>query len=165
MRIRAVKEGTVVKSLNALITIENTDPEFYWLTNWAETVLLQVWYPITVATLSRAIKKLSDNGPLVRTGDPSLLPFKLHDFRLREVSSKESVAIGGAAPSDQFAWGTDTIAAIQLLNQFYSADLTGQPTRLTAQAAAFLPPNTPPITAWGEANEGQAYANMLERLS
>ena len=58
LRIRAVKEGTVVKSLNALITIENTDPEFYWLTNWAETVLLQVWYPITVATLSRAIKQV-----------------------------------------------------------------------------------------------------------
>src|SRR2546423_1523547 len=32
LRIRAVKEGTVVKSHNALITIENTDPEFYWLT-------------------------------------------------------------------------------------------------------------------------------------
>src|SRR5580693_4935256 len=82
LRIRAVKEGTVVKSLNALITIENTDPEFYWLTNWAETVLLQVWYPITVATLSRAIKQVIGRA-LVRTGDPSLLPFKLHDFRFR----------------------------------------------------------------------------------
>ena len=73
LRIRAVKEGTVVKSQNALITIENTDPEFYWLTNWAETVLLQVWYPITVATLSRAIKQVIGKA-LVRTGDPSLLP-------------------------------------------------------------------------------------------
>src|SRR5207249_10782765 len=45
LRIRAVKEGTVVKTHNALITIENTDPEFYWLTNWAETLLVQVWYP------------------------------------------------------------------------------------------------------------------------
>src|SRR5260370_32581709 len=43
LRIRAVKEGTVVKSLNALITIENTDPEFYCLTHSAETVLLAVW--------------------------------------------------------------------------------------------------------------------------
>jgi nicotinamide phosphoribosyltransferase len=96
LRIRAIKEGTVVKSHNALITIENTDPEFYWLTNWAETVLLQVWYPITVATLSRAIKQVIGKA-LVRTGDPSLLPFKLHDFGFRGVSSKESAAIGGAA--------------------------------------------------------------------
>ncbi len=79
LRIRAVKEGTVVKSQNALITIENTDPEFYWLTNWAETVLLQVWYPITVATLSRAIKQVIGKA-LVRTGDPSLLPIQIARF-------------------------------------------------------------------------------------
>ena len=96
LRIRAVKEGAVVKSHNVLITIENTDPEFYWLTNWAETVLLEVWYPTTVATLSRAIKQVIGKA-LVRTGDPSLLPFKLHDFGFRGVSSKESAAIGGAA--------------------------------------------------------------------
>ena len=58
LRIKAVKEGSVLAAQNALITIENTDPEFYWLTNWAETVLLQVWYPITVATLSRGIKQI-----------------------------------------------------------------------------------------------------------
>jgi nicotinamide phosphoribosyltransferase len=39
LRIRAVKEGTVVKTHNALITIENTDPEFYWLTNWPKRFL------------------------------------------------------------------------------------------------------------------------------
>src|SRR6266566_3551860 len=110
----AVEEGTVVKTHNALITIENTDPEFYWLTNWAETLLVQVWYPITVATVSRAIKQVIGKA-LARTGDPSLLPFKLHDFGFRGVSSKESAAIGGAAHLINFL-GTDTLAAIQLLN-------------------------------------------------
>ena len=84
-------------------------------------MLLQVWYPITVATLSRAIKQVIGKA-LVRTGDPALLPFKLHDFGFRGVSSKESAAIGGAAHLLNF-FGTDTLAAIQLLNQFYSADL------------------------------------------
>src|SRR5579883_2586357 len=55
LRIKSVPEGTVVPGHNALMTVENTDPEFPWLTNWAETMLLQIWYPITVATLSRAI--------------------------------------------------------------------------------------------------------------
>jgi nicotinamide phosphoribosyltransferase len=159
LRIRAVKEGTVVKSLNALITIENTDPEFYWLTNWAETVLLQVWYPITVATLSRAIKQVIGRA-LVRTGDPSLLPFKLHDFGFRGVSSKESSAIGGAAHLLNF-FGTDTLAAIQLLNQFYSADLTAKdPLNCAGYSIPASEHST--ITAWGEANENQAYANILE---
>ena len=142
LRIRAVKEGTVVKSQNALITIENTDPEFYWLTNWAETVLLQVWYPITVATLSRAIKQVIGKA-LVRTGDPSLLPFKLHDFGFRGVSSKESAAIGGAAHLLNF-FGSDTLAAIQLLNQYYSADLTCENPWI-ARATASRPRNIPPL--------------------
>ena len=141
LRIRAVREGTVVKTHNALITIENTDPEFYWLTNWAETLLVQVWYPITVATLSRAIKQVIGKA-LVRTGDPALLPFKLHDFGFRGVSSKES-------------------AAIQLLNQFYSADLTA---RNPLDCAGYSIPASEhsTITAWGEAKELDAYANILE---
>src|ERR1700745_868768 len=79
VRIKAVPEGTVVPLQNVLVTIENTDPEFPWLTNYLETLLLKVWYPTTVATLSREIKKII-GGFLERTGDPSLLPFKLHDF-------------------------------------------------------------------------------------
>src|SRR5260370_10916123 len=158
LRIRAVKEGTVVKTQNALITIENTDPEFYWLTNWAETLLVQAWYPITVATLSRAIKQVIGKA-LVRTRDPSLLPFKLHDFGFRGVSSKESAAIGGAAHLLNFL-GTDTLAAIQLHNQFYSADLSA--TDSTNCAAYSIPASEhSTITAWGEAHELDAYANIL----
>src|SRR6266404_3303769 len=58
VRIKAVPEGTVVPLQNVLVTIENTDPEFPWLTNYLETLLLKVWYPTTVATLSREIKKI-----------------------------------------------------------------------------------------------------------
>src|SRR5260370_1247492 len=158
LRIRAVKEGTVVKTHNALITIENTDPRFYWLTNCAETFLFQVWYPITVATLSRAIKQVIGKA-LVRTGDPSLLPFKLHAFGFRGVSSKESAAIGGAAHLLNFL-GTDTLAAIQLLNQFYSHDITSQ-NPLDCPAHRLPPSEHSTITAWGEAHELAAYPNIL----
>jgi nicotinamide phosphoribosyltransferase len=53
--IKALPEGTVVPIHNALITIENTCPRCYWLTNYLETLLVQVWYPITVATQSREV--------------------------------------------------------------------------------------------------------------
>src|SRR5207249_11713591 len=76
-------------------------------------------FPYTTLFRSRAIKQVIGKA-LMRTGDPSLLPFKLHDFGFRGVSSKESAAIGGAAHLLNFL-GTDTLAAIQLLNQFYSA--------------------------------------------
>ncbi|NBP70709.1 MAG: nicotinate phosphoribosyltransferase, partial [Cytophagia bacterium] len=55
VRIKAVPEGSVVPVKNVLLTIENTDPNCYWLTNFLETLLMQVWYPSTVATFSHEI--------------------------------------------------------------------------------------------------------------
>ncbi len=153
LRIKAVKEGSVLSSQNALVTIENTDPEFYWLTNWAETVLLQVWYPITVATLSRAIKQVIGEA-LMRTGDPSLLPYKLHDFGFRGVSSRESAAIGGAAHLFNFV-GTDNLAAIELLQQYYGAAMPGVSIPASEHST---------ITAWGREHEADAYENILDHV-
>jgi len=153
LRIKAVKEGSVLSAQNALVTIENTNPEFYWLTNWAETVLLQVWYPITVATLSRAIKQVIGEA-LVRTGDPSLLPYKLHDFGFRGVSSRESAAIGGAAHLFNFV-GTDNLAAIELLQQYYGAAMPGVSIPASEHST---------ITAWGREHEAAAYENILNNV-
>lgn len=61
IRIKAVPEGTVVPTGNVLMTIENTDPKCASLTTYLETILLQIWYPITIATNSREIKKILVN--------------------------------------------------------------------------------------------------------
>lgn len=153
LKIRAVPEGTVVPVKTALMTIENTDPEFPWLTNWAETLLLQVWYPITVATLSWKIKQ-EIGKDLVRTGDPAGLPFKLHDFGYRGVSSRETAAIGGGAHLVNFM-GTDTLAAITMLKQFYNEP--GMP----GFSIAAMEHST--VTSWGEDHEKDAYQNMLRK--
>lgn len=150
VRIKAVAEGTVVPTLNVLATIENTDPEFPWLPNYLETILLKVWYPITVATLSREIKKII-KGFLERTGDPALLPFKLHDFGYRGVSSEETAAIGGAAHLLNFQ-GTDTVAGIVLLQEYYKAQMPGFSVPASEHST---------ITAWGKEHEVDAYRNML----
>ena len=53
VKIRAVAEGTVVPTHNVLVTVENTDPQCFWLTSFLETAILRaVWYPTTVATVS-----------------------------------------------------------------------------------------------------------------
>jgi len=155
VRIKAVPEGTVVPTHNVLVTIENTDPEFPWLPNYLETLLLKVWYPTTVATLSREIKKII-SGFLERTGDPSLLPFKLHDFGYRGVSSEETAAIGGAAHLVNFK-GTDNVAGITLLKDFYG---------VTDMPAFSIPASEhSTMTAWGKEHEADAYRNMLTAYS
>ncbi|HET8688419.1 MAG TPA: nicotinate phosphoribosyltransferase [Methanosarcina sp.] len=124
LRIRAVPEGTIVPVKNVLVTVENTDPEFFWLTSYVETALLRaVWYPTTVATQSHSIKQVIKKY-LEETGDVNGLSFKLHDFGARGVSSFESAAIGGAAHLINFM-GSDTVSGVLALSEYYNAPVSG----------------------------------------
>lgn len=151
--IKAVPEGTLVPESNILISCENTDIEFPWLTNYLETILMQaLWYPTTVATLSYNMKLLILKY-LEETGDPKLIDFKLHDFGFRGVSSVESAGIGGAAHLLNFK-GTDTVAALQFVRQYYGEPMAG----FSIPAAEHST-----ITSWGKNREADAYRNMLEQ--
>lgn len=155
VHIRAVPEGTVVPVSNVLLTIENTDPNCFWLTTHLETALLRaVWYPTTVATNSKAIKNLI-KAFLEKNGDSAGLGFKLHDFGARGVSSQESAAIGGAAHLINFM-GTDTIAGILWAREHYNAGIAG----FSIPAAEHST-----ITSWGRPYEVKAYENMLNKFA
>jgi nicotinamide phosphoribosyltransferase len=119
LRIRAVDEGTWVPVGEAMMTIENTDPRLPWLTNWAETMLMKLWYSITVATYSGSIHSLLTEYANQTGGTVSL--FHLNDFGYRGVSSEESAGIGGMAHLVSFM-GTDTLKAIQYAMDYYHAE-------------------------------------------
>lgn len=165
IRICAPLEGEVIPYKNVLMTVENTDPECFWLTNFLETLLVQVWYPMTVASGSRAQKAVITRY-LLDTADP--LPdgtygenFKLHDFGFRGVSSVETSALGGCAHLVNFR-GTDTISALVLGRDFYAAGGGEAP----GQVAGFSIPASEhsTITSWGRDNELGAFRNMLEQF-
>lgn len=151
--IKAVREGTVVPTRNVMMTVENTDPVVPWLTNYLETLLCQLWYPTTVATISREIKK-DIAASLEQTGDPAGLPFKLHDFGFRGVSSVESAAIGGAAHLVNFM-GTDTMVALELVAEYYEEEMAG----FSIPAAEHST-----ITSWGREHEYNAFRNMVRQF-
>jgi len=124
IKIKALPEGTVVPVSTALFTIENTDPAVPWLTNYLETILSHVWSPITVASSSREIRRIIAKY-LDWNGTPEGLNFKLHDFGYRGVSSVETAALAGAAHLATGAMGTDTMAALALLRDYYSEPMAG----------------------------------------
>jgi len=148
--IKAVKEGTTVPTKNVLITVESTDPEMRWLTNYAETILSQVWYPMTVATQSRAMRILIEKY-LEETGDPTLYPFKMHDFGYRGSTSDESAGIGGAAHLVSFK-GTDNLSAVDLIIDYYHEQMAGFSIPASEHST---------MTSWGRDHEVDAYRNML----
>lgn len=150
VKIMAVPEGRLVNTSNVLMTIENTDPECFWLTNYLETLLVQVWYPTTVATQSYYMKeKLKFY--LKMTGDENLIDFKLHDFGFRGVSSVESAGLGGVAHLVNFK-GTDTFEGIEVAHKYYDEPMGGFSIPASEHST---------ITSWGEEREADAMANML----
>ena len=157
LRIRAVREGTTVPVNNVLITVENTDPNCAWLVNYVETLLVQMWYPITVATRSKVLKRTILEA-LMKSGTPEDIMFKLHDFGFRGVSSRETAAIGGAAHLLNF-WGTDTFAGIELLEEFYDGDGVGP---LGYPGFSIPATEHSNITSWGRDGEADAVGNLLK---
>ncbi|ASZ10237.1 nicotinate phosphoribosyltransferase [Chitinophaga pendula] len=122
VRIKAVPEGTTVGVRNVLMTIENTDPACYWLTNFLETLLMQVWYPCTVATVSREIKKVVQQYYEATASAAAFagIDFVLNDFGFRGASSVESAGLGGSAHLVNFS-GSDTLAASVFARRYYDA--------------------------------------------
>lgn len=154
VRIKAVPEGTVVPVGNVLMTVENTDPEAYWLTNALESMLLHVWYPITVATLSYNVKKMMKEKLAETSDNPDAVNFMLHDFGYRGAATHDAAAIGGAAHLVNFM-GTDTLPPMELAMQHYDAD---------PAILAFSVPATEHsvMTSLGAAGEMEIVSSLLD---
>lgn len=58
IRIKALPEGSVCPIRVPMMTITNTKSEFFWLTNYLETLIsCTLWMPCTSATRARLYKK------------------------------------------------------------------------------------------------------------
>ncbi|CAE6829933.1 nicotinate phosphoribosyltransferase [Paraburkholderia nemoris] len=154
VRVRAVPEGSVVPTHNVLVTVECDDPQVFWLASYLETMLMRVWYPITVATQSWHLRNTIRAYLEKSSDDLTQLPFKLHDFGARGVSSAESAAIGGSAHLVSFM-GSDTVLGVVAANHYYNEPM-----------AAFSVPAAEhsTITSWGRERETDAFRNMIAKF-
>lgn len=123
LKIEALKEGTIIETKNILYKISSTDKKCVWLVNWVETLLMKTWYPITIATNSILGKEILQYYHDL-SGVTSNVDYLLHDFGYRGVASEEQAWIGGAAHLLSFR-GTDTVAGIRMLQNYYSAPMCG----------------------------------------
>ena len=155
IRIRAVPEGSVVPTHQALVTIESTDDACYWLPSYLETLLLRLWYPVTVATQSWHLKQSIRHYLDLSCDDPAAqIGFKLHDFGARGVSSAESAGIGAASHLVNF-FGTDTVAGVLTAKAYYHEPMAGYSIPAAEHST---------ITSWGREHEVDAYRNMLRQF-
>lgn len=122
LEIKALEEGTLCPIRVPMLTIQNTLPEFYWLTNFIETIMsTEIWKPMTSATLALEYRKLSEKWAEKTCDNKDHIPFQCHDFSLRGMAGLEGGMSSGAGHLTCFK-GTDTIPAILFLEEYYNAN-------------------------------------------
>lgn len=119
IEIKALPEGTLVPLNIPLITIQNTDPRFYWLVNFLETMIsCEMWHILTSATISRQYNKVLTKWSEKTCDSNDHIIWQGHDFSMRGHTSIHSAAKSGAGHLLWFL-GTDTLPAIDFLDYYY----------------------------------------------
>lgn len=157
LEIKSVAEGTVMPIQNVLMTITNTDPRFHWVVGFVESLLLKIWYPITVASCCYAYRSFVEDAYSETVDEDTMFlkDFTVHDFGYRGDTSEEGAAISGAAHLLSFA-GSDTVPALPFVERFYDADASGL-------IMASVPASEHSVMcSFGDKDEMGAFINMLD---
>ena len=119
IRIKSLKEGTKCPIQVPFLVIENTHKDFFWVTNYLETVISTVmWKPITSATTANAYRQLISKYAIDTVGNTDFVPFQGHDFSFRGLSGVDDAVLSGMAHLTSFV-GTDTIPSIPAMKRYY----------------------------------------------
>ncbi len=117
--IKALPEGSRVNMRVPVFTIVNTNPDFYWVTNYLETQLsAELWKPITSATTAFEYRRLFERYALETGANKDFIQWQGHDFSFRGMSGHQDAITSGAGHLLSFT-GTDTIPAIDYLEEYY----------------------------------------------
>lgn len=126
IRIDALEEGTQCPIKCPCVTIQNTLPEFLWITNFIETLFsVEVWKPMTSATIAKEYRKIMDKWADKTCDNNAHVDFQGHDFSMRGMGGLDSAMTSGAGHLTSFK-GTDTIPAICYLEQYYNANVENE---------------------------------------
>ena len=158
LEISAIPEGTLAPMRCPVMTIKNTQPQFFWLTNFIETILsTTIWQPITSATLAYKYRQKLDEYALKTTGSTAGVEWQGHDFSLRGMSSEQSGMASGMGHLTSFQ-GTDTIPAIFGVNKYYNAPLDA------STASSISATEHSVMCSYGQTDELELFKHLLTNV-
>ncbi|CAM1343710.1 nicotinate phosphoribosyltransferase [Tenacibaculum amylolyticum] len=120
--IKALPEGVSVPIRVPMFTMYNTLPEFFWLTNYFETLLsTTIWMPCNSATIAKQYRKILDTYAEKTSTATEFVDWQGHDFSMRGMAGLEAAVLSASGHLLSFT-GTDTIPAIDFLEEYYNAN-------------------------------------------
>lgn len=135
VKIKALPEGSICPIRVPAMTIVNTDPKFFWVTNFLETLIsCELWLPMTSATTAKAYRRELERHANKTGFDKGIdLGFLCHDFSMRGMAGLEASIISGMGHLTSFV-GSETIPAIDALEEYYSVDAEKELISMTVPA-------------------------------
>ena len=120
IHVRAIPEGTLVPIKVPVLTIYNTHPDFYWITNYLETIISNMlWKPMTSATIAHTYRKVLTSWMEKTDKERAwFIDWQGHDFSMRGMDSVDAVISSGLGHLASFS-GTDSLPAIYGARKFY----------------------------------------------
>lgn len=117
-----VEEGTVVPPNTPILGIVNTDPRFFWLVSYVETVVQRImWKMTTVASISRYCYKQIQIAMESTGADMGLLEYKLHNFGDRGADGEDAAIMASIAHAALFS-GSDCTSANRYIKKIYKTN-------------------------------------------
>ena len=123
IEIKALPEGSLCPIGVPVLTVINTVPEFFWITNYLETLMSAcLWLPMTSATSARLYKKcLMEHAFKTGFHNQPGLDFLCHDFSMRGMAGIEAAIMSGLGHLTSFT-GSETIPALEAAEEYYNAN-------------------------------------------
>ena len=120
IKVKSIEEGTIINANIPLFTIENTNTEFFWITNFLETLISTlIWKPVHSASLALAYRKILNKYVLeTDKNNIGFIDFQAHDFSLRGMQSPEA-GIGSGMGFASIFKGSDTIPILKAITHYY----------------------------------------------
>jgi len=122
IKVKTLEEGSEVPIRVPILTIVNTHKEFYWITNFLETILsTMLWLPMTSASIALLYKRIFKKWALKTDSDNlSFIDFQGHDFSMRGMGGLQSSLSSGMGHASVFL-GSDTLPIISGFRKYYGA--------------------------------------------
>ncbi len=156
--IKALPEGTRVPFRVPMMTVQNTDPRFFWVTNYLETILSsESWQGPTSATIADRYKQILNKWAMKTVGNLDFVPFQGHDFSMRGMNL-DAAMVSGAGHLLSFV-GTDTIPAIAYHEAYYGANIEQELVGCSVPATEHSV-----MMAGGQADEYETYRRLIQDI-
>ena len=123
IKVKSLPEGVEVPVRVPMVTVVNTEKEFYWITNFLETILsTMLWQPMTSASIALRYKRIFKSWALLTDKENvSFIDFQGHDFSMRGMGGLQSAVSSGMGHATVFL-GSDTLPVISSLRKYYNAE-------------------------------------------